>query len=169
MRPIDIFIQGGEATEVIIGQAAPIDNIAGVLTSLQCPVSADVFVFLEDMHAPLDPEMVIEELLPLRLDDEAIVLPLRLHLSRHRHVEVTVRFNGEVATRRFSPGATIGRVHHWAARRAFGLAARDAAEHVLQICGTQLRPDRDVHVGTLTSKETCIVAFDLIPRKRVEG
>jgi hypothetical protein len=40
---------------------------------------------------------------------------------------------------------------------------------VLQIQGTTIRPDRDVHIGTLTQGHACAVAFDLVPCKRVEG
>jgi hypothetical protein len=69
------------------------------------------------VHAPLDPETIVEELLPLCADEEAILVPLKLHVTRCRHVEVSARFNGETAKRRFPPSATIGRVHHWAARR----------------------------------------------------
>ena len=111
---------------------------------------------------------MVEELLPLSADDE-VCGPLRLHVTRCRHIEVTVRFNGEDAARRFPPSATVERVRRWAARRAFHLSPRDAAEHVLQIQGTTIRPDRDVHIGTLTKGETCAVAFDLVPCKRVEG
>ncbi len=171
MRPIDVFVQGGEIAEILVGRAAPIHSLAEVLANLERPVpqGEGMLIFVEDMHAPVDPETTVEELLPLCVDEEAIIVPLRLHVSRCRHVEVSVRFNGEHVKRRFPPGATIGRVHHWAARRAFGLSPRDAAEHVLQIQGTQKRPDRDVHIGTLTSGTTCSIAFDLVPRKRVEG
>ncbi len=101
--------------------------------------------------------------------DETIVVALRLHVTHCRHIEVSVRFNGEDAKRRFPPSATVARVHHWAARRAFHLTPRDAAEHVLQLQGTVKRPDRDVHIGTLAEGKMCAVAFDLVPRKRVEG
>jgi hypothetical protein len=171
MRPIDVFVQGGEIAEILVGRAAPTHSLAEALANLERPVPCGegLLIFVEDMHAPLDPETTVEELLPLCADEEAIVVPLRLHVSRCRHVEVSVRFNGEHVKRPFPPGATIGRVHHWAARRAFGLSPRDAAEHVLQIQGAQQRPDRDVHIGTLTVGTTCSVAFDLVPRKRVEG
>jgi hypothetical protein len=130
MKSIDVFIQGGDFADILVGHAAPIHSIA---------------------------------------DEEAILIPLKLHVTRCRHVEVSVRFNGETAKRRFPPSATIGRVHHWAARRKFDLSPRDAAEHVLQIHGTHKRPDRDVHVGSLTVGKVCSVEFDLVPRKRVEG
>jgi hypothetical protein len=171
MKSIDVFIQGGEFAEILVGNATPTHSLAEVLASFAAhgAVAEDVLVFLEDAHAPLDPDTIVEELLPLCTDEEAILVPLKLHVTRCRHVEVSVRYNGETAHRRFAPGVTVGRVHHWAAVRKFGLPPRDAAEHVLQIQGTHKRPDRDVHIGALTAGKTCSVVFDLVPRKRVEG
>jgi hypothetical protein len=171
MKSIDVIIQGADFAEILIGRAAPIHSVAEVLANLERPVGhhEGLLIFVEDAHEPLDPETIVEELLPLGADGQAILVPLKLHLTRCRHVELSVRFNGETVRRRFPPGATIGRVHHWAARRKFDLSPRDAAEHVLQVQGTDKRPDRDVHIGTLTAGATCSVEFDLVPRKRVEG
>jgi hypothetical protein len=171
MRSVEVFIQGGELAEMQVATAAPADSLAGVLAALERPISLQdqMLVFVQDMHCPIDPETAVEELLPLCSDEESIVPPLHIHVTKCRHVEVSVRFNGERVKRRFPPGATVGRVHHWAARRAFHLAPRDAAEHVLEIAGSHKRPDRDVHVGTLTGGAACSVEFDLVPRKRVEG
>ncbi|UPT89813.1 hypothetical protein HAP41_0000013025 [Bradyrhizobium barranii subsp. apii] len=171
MKSIDVFIQGGEIAEILVGQAAPIHSIAELLANFEPSLGnpEELLVFVEDAHAPLGLETIVEELLPLCTDEDAILIPLKLHVTRCRHVEVSVRFNGEVAKRKFPPSATIGRVHHWAARRKFGLSPRDAAEHVLEIRGTQKRPDRDVHIGALTSGKACSVELDLVPRKRVEG
>lgn len=171
MRPIEIFIQGEGFADIVVAKAEAHRTVAELLANLDRPVSTaeDLFVFIEDVGAPLDAEVVLEELLPLVLDDETIDVSLRLHIARCRHVEVQIRFNGELVKRRFPPSATIARVHHWAARRAFHLAPRDAAEHVLQLLGSNARPDRDVHVGTLVAERACEVSFDLVPRKRVEG
>jgi hypothetical protein len=171
MQSIDVFIQGADFAEILVCRAAPVHSLAEVLSNLESPIQDrdGLLIFVEDAHEPLDPETTVEELLPLRTEELAILVPLKLHLTRCRHVEVSVRFNGETVERRFPPGATIGRIHHWAARRKFDLSPRDAAEHVLQIHGTNKRPDRDVHIGTLTAGPTCLVEFDLVPRKRVEG
>jgi hypothetical protein len=171
MRVIDVFIQGEGLPDILVASAEPHHTVAVVVANLEHPIAKDegLLVFLEDLPTPLAVEAIIEELLPLDNAEAAIACPLRLHLSHCRHVEVTVRFNGEDAKRRFPPGATVGRVHHWAARRAFDMTPRDAAEHVLQLQGSPSRPDRDVHIGTLTGRDTCCVAFDLVPRKRVEG
>jgi len=171
MHAIDVFIQGEGLTDILVASAAPHHTIADVFANLKHPVPKDegLLIFVEDLSAPLDFEAVVEELLPLDIEEAAIPYPLRLHISRCRHIEISVRFNGEDAKRRFPPSATVARVHHWAARRAFDMTPRDAAEHVLQLQGSTSRPDRDVHIGTLTGGNTCCVAFDLVPRKRVEG
>jgi hypothetical protein len=170
MNSIDVFIQGHGLSDIVVLTAKPDDTIASVLAKLDHADAKEdgLLVFLEDVSGALDHEAVVEELLPLVGDDEMFG-PLRLHVTRCHKVEVVVRFNGEDAQRRFPPSATVERVHRWAARRVFGLTPRDAAEHVLQIQGTNTRPDRDVHIGTLTDGKICAVAFDLVPRKRVEG
>ncbi|MBI1869133.1 MAG: hypothetical protein HYS06_12715 [Methylocystis sp.] len=171
MRSIDVFIQGEGLADIIVASAAPHHTISDIFASLKQPVpnGDGLLIFIEDVSAPLDLDAVVEELLPLAADDEAIIVPLRLHVTHCRHIEVSVRFNGEDAKRRFPPSATIARVHHWAARRAFHLTPRDAAEHILQLQGSAKYPDRDVHIGTLAGGKICAVAFDLVPRKRVEG
>jgi hypothetical protein len=170
MNSIDVFIQGHGLSDIVVLTAKPDDTIASLLTKLDHAEAKEdgLLIFLEDVSGALDREAVVEELLPLVADDE-VFSPLRLHVTRCHKVEVVVRFNGEDAQRRFPPSATVERVHRWAARRAFGLSPRDAAEHVLQIQGTTLWPDRDVHIGTLTEGKTCAVTFNLVPRKRVEG
>lgn len=170
MKPIDIFLQGHGLTDIAVLTANPNETIANILAKLDGTNTKadDHLVFLEDIAAPLDTDAVIEELLPIAPEGDAVG-PLRLHLTKCRKVAVVIRFNGEEVKRQFPPSATIARVHRWAARRAFGLSPRDAAEHVLQIQGTTTRPDRDVHIGTLTDGTACAVAFDLVPRKRVEG
>jgi len=171
MHAIDIFIQGEGLTDIIVASAAPHHTIADVFANLKHPAPKDggFLIFIEDLPAPLDLEAVVEELLPLDIDKVTVTCSLRLHMSRCRHIDVAIRFNGEDAKRRFPPSATVARVHHWAARRAFDMTTRDAAEHVLQLQGSTTRPDRDVHIGTLTGGNMCCVAFDLVPRKRVEG
>jgi hypothetical protein len=171
MRSIDIFIQREGVIDILVAAAAPHQTIANVLTGGDHPIALDdgLIVFIEDVAAPLDLDVVVEELLPLAVEEEALGPPLRLHVTHCRHVEVSVRYNGEDAHRRFPPSATVARVQHWAARRAFHLTPRDAAEHVLQLQGSTKRPDRDVHIGTLVEGKKCVVAFDLVPRKRVEG
>lgn len=169
MKTIDVLLQTYSLADIAVLEAKPSDTLAEIVSKIDLPGDKDGrHLFLEDIDGAIDGHAVIEELLPLPPDDDAIG-PLRIHVSHCRHVEVSVRFNGEVEKRRFTPSATVERVKRWAARRAFHLSPRDAAEHVLQIKGTTTRPDRDVHVGTLTNGCTCAVAFDLVPHQRVEG
>lgn len=170
MRAIDVFVQGDGVADIAVVAVSPCDTIKDLLGKLERgDAKGELLVFLEDVSAPLDADAVVEELLPLATEDDAALGPLRLHLTRCRQVEVAVRFNGEDEKRRFPPSATVERVRRWAARRAFDLSPRDSAEHVLQLQGSPTRPDRDVHIGTLTQSKTCAVAFDLVPSKRVEG
>ncbi len=174
MKHIDVLVQGEGFTDI---QVVTVESEASVSTLFEtigrkfATGNGGALIFVEDFAVPVDAEVLFEELLPEGVNTEAGMecKPLRLHIHRCRRVEVSVRFNGQTATRHFGPSTTIHRVHHWAARRAFGLSPRDAAEHVLQIQGTSTRPDRDVHIGTLVACGVCAVPFDLVPFKRVEG
>lgn len=170
MKSIDVFLQGHGLSDIAVVPAQAGDTIAAILAKLGHAdyAQADVLVFLEDIPAPIERNAIVEELLPLA-PDEDMIGALRLHVTRCLKVKVAVRFNGETKSRAFPPSATVERVRRWAARRAFGLSPRDAAEHVLQIQGTTTRPDRDTHIGALTDGKACAVAFDLVPSKRVEG
>lgn len=169
MKNIDVLLQSHGLADIAVLEAKPDDTLAKIVAKIDLPGDKDGrLLFLEDIDGAIDGHAVIEELLPLAPDDDAAG-PLRIHVSHCRHVEVSVRFNGEIEKRRFTPSATVERIKRWAARRAFHLSPRDAAEHVLQLQGTTTRPDRDVHVGTLTHGDTCTVAFDLVPCQRVEG
>ena len=169
MKTIDVLLQSHGLADIAVLEARPDDTLAKTVSKIDLPGDKEGrLFFLEDIDGAIDGHAVIEELLPLAPDDDAAG-PLRIHVSHCRHVEGSVRFNGETEKRRFTPSATVERVKRWAARHAFHLSPRDAAEHVLQITGTATRPDRDVHVGTLTHGHTCAVSFDLAPCQRVEG
>jgi hypothetical protein len=169
MKTIDVLLQSHGLADIAVLEAKPDDTLAKIVSEIDLPGDKEGrFLFLEDIDGAIDGHAVIEELLPLAPDDDAAG-PLRIHVSHCRHVEVSVRFNGETEKRRFTPSATVERIKRWAALRAFHLSPRDAAEHALQLQGTTTRPDRDAHVGTLTHGHTCTVAFDLVPCQRVEG
>jgi hypothetical protein len=93
---------------------------------------------------------------------------VRVHLHRCKHIDVQVRFNGQTVVHQFPPAATVGRVRVWAGDK-LGMAPGDIAEHVLQIEGTNVQPDIDVHVGALTKCPECSVKFDLVPAHRING
>ncbi len=170
MKRVDIFVQGHGLSDITVLPGKPDDTIASVLSKLNQAEAKEesLLVFVQDTPCAVDRDVLVEELLPLTADDDSL-RSLCLHITRCHTVETVIRFNGEDQRRHFPPGAIVERVRRWAASRAFGLSSRDAVEHVLQIQGTTTRPDRDIHVGTLTDGKTCAVAFDLVPTKRVEG
>jgi hypothetical protein len=163
MQTIDIFYQGSGIRETAHIEADR-DHTVAIIKNLlfnKHGCEADTLVFLEDREAPLEDHVVIFELVQSA--------SANLHLHRCRHVEVTVRFNGKPATRKFAPSATIAHVKHWAAVKEFGMTEEEAGEHLLQIAGTKDRPAPGVHVGTLASCPECKVVFDLVPDERVNG
>ncbi|MGX7896043.1 hypothetical protein [Tsuneonella sp. HG222] len=92
----------------------------------------------------------------------------KLHLSRCRKVDVTIHFLEQTKKHSFAPGIRVRRVKKWALDH-FKLAERDAAEHVLQICGTTDRPPTDTPLHKLVKHGHCELSFDLVPDIRVEG
>ncbi|MCK4786172.1 MAG: hypothetical protein KAV87_20610 [Desulfobacteraceae bacterium] len=93
---------------------------------------------------------------------------IRIHLHRCKHVEVKMRFGGEIVDHKFHPATTVGRVRQWAGHR-LGMQPGDIAEHVLQIEDTNEQPDVDTHIGALTTSSKCSLTFDLVPVHRING
>ncbi len=92
----------------------------------------------------------------------------RVHVSRCHRIKTTVNYLDKSAEREFPPGTRVRSVKTWAARE-FHLDHKDAAEHVLQICGSAVRPATDTPLHALVRSHECAVCFDLVPEKRVEG
>jgi len=92
----------------------------------------------------------------------------RIHVSRCKRIIVTAHFQDKTAEKKFPPGTLVGRVKAWAVHE-FKLQPKDAAEHVLQICKSTVRPASDTPLQRLTDHHSCAVCFDLVPEKRVEG
>lgn len=120
-------------------------------------LAEEFFLFIEDDD---DEDALLK--LDCAIDD------LRLHLHRLKAITVTVRYAGREAHHTFRPNATIARVKRWAAQE-FGVTPSDAAELMLQISGTDVRPDSDLHLGCLVKKPEHSVCFDLVPSPRVNG
>jgi hypothetical protein len=120
-------------------------------------VAEELFFFIEDDD---DEEAFIKL--------ECISDNLRLHLHRLKSITVQVRYAGREAHHTFRPSTTIARVKRWAAHE-FGVTPSDAAELMLQIAGTDVRPDPDLHLGSLVKKPEHSVCFDLVPAPRVNG
>ena len=107
-------------------------------------------------------------------DDLAVtklgVIPdgLRLHLHRQKGIDVVVKYSGRDVRRTFRPSATVTRIKRWAAHELH-IEPSDALELMMQIHGTEQRPDGDVHLGSLVKHPSHHIAFDLVPSPRVNG
>lgn len=93
---------------------------------------------------------------------------LRVHLHRLKGIDVQVRYAGRDVRRTFRPSATISRVKRWSTQE-LGIAPSDAAELMLQISGSEARPDADIHIGSLVKAPARSISFDLVPSPRVNG
>jgi len=158
----NLFIQSEAFPDVahlqLEADSTPVQVKMAVLELLpQGAVVADFIVLVED-----NDELEAVELLT--------VIPegLRLHLHRLKEIVVTVRYAGRDVRREFRPSATIGRVHRWSCEH-FGIKPSDAAELRLQVSGSDLQPDADVHVGTLVKHPKHSIVFDLVPAPRING
>jgi hypothetical protein len=121
-------------------------------------VGPDALVFLDEDDEPAEPSRRFQELKP----------GTRIHVSKCRHVEVTLNYLDQTLRHPFSPGTPLRRVKEWAAK-ALHMAPTDAAEHVLQVCGGHNRPASDTPLSELIGHCACGVCFEFVPDKRVEG
>jgi len=121
------------------------------------PDDAELFLFIEDD----DDEDALGKL-------KHVKDGLRVHLHRLKAITVAIRYAGREEIHTFRPNVTIARVKVWATN-AFGIAPSDAAELMLQIAGTDIRPDLDVHIGSLVKAPNHSLCFDLVPAPRVNG
>jgi hypothetical protein len=165
-KNIEIFLQGEGIPEIQLIRVPHDSTLRDVVKAAQAGGAAitqgveEVVIFIEDSDRELE--------IDIRLKDVGIGHRHRLHCHRCRQAEVTVNFNGMTKLHAFPPSKTIAKVKMWADDH-FGLKGVDATEHALQICGTNSRPDEEVHIGALIHYPNCKLCFDLVPKKRVEG
>lgn len=162
MPEITIFVQQhGKTgiTELIVSDSVTERQLHHALAAAGVAVDAEAFIFLDDRDEPLGRDG------DQRLHD--LRAGHRVHVSRCRRIAVTVNYLEKHAIREFSPGARIRAVKAWAVHE-FKLAHKDAAEHVLQRCGSSERPASDTPLHTLLGGD-CALCFDLVPEKRIEG
>lgn len=130
---------------------------AACLAKVNLQPQENVFIFVEDE----DDEHALEK---LKHVDEG----LRVHLHHLKSIDVIVSYAGREVRRSFRPSTTVGRVKKWATHE-LGVVPSDAAELMLQIRGTESRPDTDIHIGTLVKAPKHTLEFDLVPSPRVNG
>jgi hypothetical protein len=164
---IELFLQGERIPEIALIRV-PRDGTtqdivkAARAQGLGAPSGAEVLVQVEDTEEPLAPDALLEAV--------GVGHRSRVHVHRCRRVAVTVNFNADQKTVSFPPSTTVARVKKWAVgKHGFDLSGIDATEHLLQVCGSAVRPDEDVHIGTLVQAPNCGLCFDLVAKQRVEG
>lgn len=168
MKSIKIVLQCEGAAQVLVGDFKDQLSVGEALATLGAKSIEDgQLVFAEDCDGPVDLDTPVQALVLGKGDGGAALV--RLHQGRCQRVTVNVTFNGVTESRDFPPVTRVAHVHQWATHNAFDMSPRDAAEHVLELVGSDDRPDPDTQIGTLTSGTLCAVAFDLVPFKRVEG
>jgi hypothetical protein len=122
---------------------------------------AEIVLFAEDVDDDLDTSMLVCQF--------EVSAGTKLHAHRCRKIDVAVSYNGVTAPFTCAPSATVGRVKQHAAIDGFHLSEEAAAEHVLQIKGTTTQPNPGAHIGALVRHPECHIAFDLVPKQRVQG
>jgi len=121
----------------------------------------EMVLFAEDIDDELDMSVLI-----LEFEKPA---GTKIHAHRCRKIDVSVSFNGVTLPYVYAPSATIARIKRHAAIEGFHLSEEAAAEHVLQIKGDTIQPAPGTHVGALVRHPECHIAFDLVPKHRVQG
>jgi hypothetical protein len=158
-----VFIQAhgsSKIAEAELAAAATIGELHDALKAAGIEIDAETFIFIDDAeehvhgahHEPV----------------HALRHGGRVHVTRCRRIKTTVHFLDKTAEHEFQPGARVRRVKEWAAH-TFKMNPKDAAEHVLQLCGSTERPSSDTPLHQLVHDHECKLCFDLVPEKRVEG
>jgi len=162
---IEIFIQGEGIKDIKLVQLPSTATTRELLEEAKkhgfpADAAGQSYIFIEDAEEPVAPNISLKE------------APISQHSSVHFHhcrrIKTYVTYNGRTDEHNFSPSTTIRQVKKWAVN-AFGLSATDASDHLLEVCNPNLRPDGDVHLGSLTDRTTCSVCFNLVAKSRVEG
>jgi len=163
MNVIDVFVQGEDIEDIKhirIEADKTVAELKAAVSGLRCsPVEGDTLIYIEDAEEPLVEDACIPH---------AKEGCLRVHVHRCHRIHVLVNYAGDTVDRDFGPGITIASIKRWAVRE-LELPKEDAGEHVLQISGTQTRPDSDTHVGSLVTCPECGITFDLVANERVNG
>lgn len=156
-----IQIQGrAEMLDAELSETATVGDVHDVLEQLGVEVGADTFIYVDEAEE----SAASDRCEPVH----GLKRGCRLHVCRCRRVTTTANFMEQTAERAFPPGARVRVVKEWAVLR-FHLDPRDAAEHVIQVCGTTERPASDTPLIQLVERRCCTLCFDLVPEKRVEG
>ncbi len=163
MTNILVFIQAHGQAEIVEAELladVTLGDLHDMLEILGIAVDENTFIFIDE----------VEE-----LEEGERHRPLhhlkhgsRVHVTRCKRIATTVHFLDQTETREFAPGARVRAVKEWAVH-VFDMDPKDAAEHVLQLCGSTERPPSDTPLHQLVKDHQCELCFNLVPEKRVEG
>jgi len=161
---LKLFVQfeGNRRIEIIeVDDSSTVRAIldAAIRAGLPDDCKDGALVFAHDGDTPLNLEAIISSV--------GICHKHRVHIHRCCKVEVTLHFNEITEKHHFPPSAAVERVKREFVKKIH-MSPVDATEHVLQICGSTDRPEPDIHIGALIHG-CCLLCFDLVPIKRVEG
>lgn len=146
--------------EAEISEAATLGELYGVFAALGIKIDAETVVFVDESEH----HQTGEHHHPVH----GLKHGCRIHVSRCKRIKTSVHFLDKTEEREFAPGARVRAVKEWAVH-IFKLNPKDAAEHVLQICKSTKRPASDTPLNELLKPHECVLCFDLVPEKRVEG
>jgi hypothetical protein len=146
--------------ELQLAEAATLGELHLALETLGIKVDDETFVFIDDAGK--------HESGPHHQPVANLKHGCRVHVSRCKQIEVTVHYLDKTAKHAFAPGARVRAVKACAAQH-FHISPKDAAEHVLQLCGSSDRPSSDTPLHQVAKGHECAVCFDFVPEKRVEG
>lgn len=162
MTKLKLFMQieGRRSIELIeVAEDAGPDAVLAAAAALGLAIEAAMVFAGEDEH-PLH--------MGKPLHHQGVKDKHRVHVHRCKKIGVTLHYaDTPEAHRAFPPTATVTHVKRWYVHE-LKMAPVDASEHVLQITGTNDRPDPDVQIGALVTG-CCEIALSLVPVKRVEG
>jgi len=163
VETIDVFYQGEGISEVEHIEFPRNETFAALKLHLtkKHGWSEDIIIFIENEDEPVDEQK--------HLHHCGGPAGVKVHAHRCHKVEVKVTFNGETVQHKFAPGVTVHHVKHWAAGKKFGMSPEEAGEHVLQLSGSDVRPNPGTHIGSLVKHHHCEIAFDLVPNERNQG
>lgn len=147
-------------TEVALKEAATIGDLHDVLVAAGLSVDGETFIFIDEAEEHIHSER--HHPLP------NIKQGCRIHVSRCKRIMATVHFLDKTEDHEFPPGARVRAVKAQAVQNLH-MTPKDAAEHVLQLCGSTERPASDTPLHQLVEGHGCAICFDLVPEKRVEG
>ena len=165
MEKIEVFLQMEGVKDIMLVHVPKGGSVRDLLGAAKehGPKFDDeelIKVFIEDEDESVELDLI--------LDEAGIKHRGHVHIHRCHRIDVSVNFNGSQVTNPFPPSATVARVKKWATHE-LGMTEKDAAEHVLEVSGTKVSLDEDIHIGTLVHYPECRISFDLRPKVRVEG